>query len=324
MKANIRKHFGWELFSFLIVGVLTCVSLLLFLPKEKTSEVQIRQDTATSYLQVYLMDADHLLVPLFFAQEGDADTQGQLEVMMGYLCGKQPLKRFLSFFSQEDVLDHVEVSDGRATLCFNERFRSYDAQDELRLVESLVWGATQFADVDEVVLSLEGETLTRMPQAGTPLRQPLSRRIGINHFESSSATLHDSTSLLVYGIKKIDGTNYLVPRSRRVETSEQASLETQAAAVVSDLSISSSLVSTMEEHALSITVGEDGIIDLALDESIFSSDQSLKQDAVNELVLSLCALPQVQGIRLICDGRACLGDEVVTSEHLSYNIVDPH
>ena len=169
---SIVRKWKWsyrELIPFLIAGVLTCAGLLLLLPDETESEVHIQQDADASYLQVYLMDEDHLLVPLFF--------------------------------TQKDVLDSVEVSDGRATLCFNERFLSYDAQDELRLVEALVWGTTQFSGVEEVVFQLDGETLTSMPQAGTPLAQPLSRKIGINHFESSSATLHDSTSLLVYGVK---------------------------------------------------------------------------------------------------------------------------
>ena len=324
---SIVRKWKWsyrELIPFLLAGVLTCVGLLLLLPDETESEVHIQQNADASYLQVYLMDEDHLLVPLFFSQEADNDPQRQIEVMVGYLSGKQPLEGFQSFFTQEDVLDSVEVSDGRATLCFNERFLSYDAQDELRLVEALVWGTTQFSGVEEVVFQLDGETLTSMPQAGTPLAQPLSRKIGINHFESSSATLHDSTSLLVYGVKKIDGMNYLVPRSRRVDAASRSSLEAQTAAILRDLSASSTLTSTMDDHALSIDIQETGIIDLTLDESIFSSDQSLRQDDVNELVLSLCALPEVQGIRLICDGTACDADQVLKADQLYYNIVELH
>lgn len=80
----------------------------------------------------------------------------------------------------------------------------------------------------------------------------------------------------------------------------------------------------MDDHALSIDIQETGIIDLTLDESIFSSDQSLQQDDVNELVLSLCALPEVQGIRLICDGTACDADQVLKADQLYYNIVELH
>ncbi|MFR9256114.1 MAG: GerMN domain-containing protein [Merdibacter sp.] len=156
MRSIVRK-WKWsyrELIPFLIAGVLTCVGLLLLLPDETESEVHIQQNADASYLQVYLMDEDHLLVPLFFSQEADNDPQRQIEVMVEYLSGKQPLEGFQSFFTQEDVLDSVEVSDGRATLCFNERFLSYDAQDELRLVEALVWGTTQFSGVEEVVFQL--------------------------------------------------------------------------------------------------------------------------------------------------------------------------
>ena len=53
----------------------------------------------------------------------------------------------------------------------------YDERDELRLLEAIVWGATQFEDVDGVILQVEGQQLTEMPKRHTPLNMPLTREI---------------------------------------------------------------------------------------------------------------------------------------------------
>ena len=326
MKCNLWRRHRRELLCFALTGACTCLSLIWLFPREQNSSLHIQQATDPAYLQVYLMDEDRLLVPLAIACEENDDSRHQIEVMLEYLSGKQPLAGFESFFTQEDVVDTIQVEEGCATLNFNERFLSYDAENELRLLEAIVWGATQFADVEQVVLQLDGVTLTNLPLANTPITQPLTRAIGINHFETSSATLHDSVSLLVYGTKKIEGTHYLIPRSRRVDAASSESLAAQAAAVMADLSASGTLASTMEEHALKVEVAQEGIIDLTLDQSIFTSDLTLKEDDINELVLSLCALSEVEGVRLHCeeDSVGCEIPQLLTNEQLQYNIIEPY
>ncbi len=309
---------------FALAGMLTCVGLQT-MDLSKESEVSIQQEGEQDYLQIYLMDADQLLVPLAIAQEQDLDSERQIEVMLAYLCGKQKFEGFSSFFAEADILNDVEVSQDCATLNFNTNFLSYEPEEELRLLESLVWGCTQFQDVEQVRLQMDGQDLSAMPLEQTPLSQPLTRSIGINHFESSNATLHDSVSLLVYGTKKINGTHYLVPRSRRVSNTVCDSFDKQVEAVIQDLSASSTLSSTLEEHAIELSMEETGILDLSVDETMFSSDRSLKQDDVNELILSLSALSTVEGIRLHCmqESAGCMDGEVITAKNLQYNIIEP-
>ena len=309
---------------FMIAGTLTCAGLLMSFSFSNESELIIHPSQKEDYLQIYLLDEDHLLVPLAIAQEQDLDRERQIEVMVEYLCGKQELKGFSSFFTQSDILDQVEVVQGSAILNFNDRFLSYESEEELHLVEALVWGCTQFQDIEEVILQLNGEPLTVMPLAQTPLVQPLTRSIGINHFESSNGSLHDSVSLLVYGTKNIKGTHYLIPRSRRVSKDVVSSLDDQLSAVMADLSATGTLSSTMEEHAITLA-NDDGILDLTLDQSLLNSDRSLKQDDVNELILSLCSLSDIEGIRLHCgeDASGCENGTILTMEELLYNIIEP-
>ena len=69
----------------------------------------------------------------------------------------------------------------------------------------------------------------------------------------------------------------------------------------------------MEEDVLLLRVGA----------GIYGSDRTLKQDEVNELVLSLCALDEVSGICLLQeeDGVMSRDADVLRADQLIYNIV---
>ena len=322
MRMHVRNEIKPRLLLYLFSAIFCCISLSVILPTNQESILSFEQEE--SVLQVYLMDEEHLLVPVALAQEQDKDSERQIEVMMQYLCNRQELEGFRGFFKEDSILETVSVKNGTATLNFNEKFTAYDPKDELKLAESIVWGATQFSDVKNVVLQLQGKELSEMPQAKTPLKQPLDRSIGIKHFETSSSYLHDSASLTIYGIKKISGQTYLIPRSRRVSLETMASVQSQVEAVIADLSVSSTLNSTMKDHEVGIETNADGVVSVSLDESIFGSDRMIKKDDVNELVLSLCSLPSVTGVQLLCgeEEKACTANEVLTAENMIYNVID--
>ena len=170
---------------------------------------------------------------------------------------------------------------------------------------------------------MEGQQLTEMPKRHTPLNMPLTREIGINQFESSASTLHDSEAVLVYGTKKIDGATYLIPRSRRVEQEDTETLQDQVQAVIASLSLSSTLDSSMEENDAAYLGMEEDVLLLRVGAGIYGSDRTLKQDEVNELVLSLCALDEVSGICLLQeeDGVMSRDADVLRADQLIYNIV---
>ena len=176
---------------FALMAVLTCLLLFQLIPSSHPSEIVVQQEGESSYTQVYLKEEEGLIVPLSIETGEAKDSAERIQFMSGVLAGKQPIEGFQAFYAGEEILNTVSIQDGIATLDFHAAFSDYDERDELRLLEAIVWGATQFEDVDGVILQVEGQQLTEMPKRHTPLNMPLTREIGINQFESSASTLHD-------------------------------------------------------------------------------------------------------------------------------------
>lgn len=319
LKQKRLIHIG----MFALMGLLSCLVLLQLVPYSRPSEIIVEETGENHYTQVYLKEEDGLLVPLSIESGELKDSAERIQFMSGILGGKQPVAGFQAFYEGVQILNEVSVEEGIATLDLDAAFAQYQEQDELRLLEAIVWGATQFEDVDGVILQMDGEPLTEMPKGHTPLQMPLTREIGINQFEASTFALHDSADVLVYGTKKIEGTAYLIPRSRRVSQEATATLQDQVQAVISCLSLSSTLDSSMEENDAAFLGMEGDVLLLRVGAGIYGSDRTLKQDDANELVLSLCALDGVSGICLLQeeDGVMSRDSDIFRADQLIYNIV---
>ena len=164
---------------FALMAVLTCLLLFQLIPSSHPSEIVVQQEGESSYTQVYLKEEEGLIVPLSIETGEAKDSAERIQFMSGVLAGKQPIEGFQAFYAGEEILNTVSIQDGIATLDFHAAFSDYDERDELRLLEAIVWGVTQFEDVDGVILQVEGQQLTEMPKRHTPLNMPLTREIGI-------------------------------------------------------------------------------------------------------------------------------------------------
>ena len=197
LKQKRLIHIG----MFALMGLLPawcCCSLSIF----PSSEIIVEETGENHYTQVYLKEEGGLLVPLSIESGELKDSAERIQFMSGILGGKQPVAGFQAFYDGVQILNEVSVEDGIATLDLDAAFAQYQEQDELRLLEAIVWGATQFEDVDGVILQMDGEPLTEMPKGHTPLQMPLTREIGINQFEASTFALHDSAMCSYMGQRR--------------------------------------------------------------------------------------------------------------------------
>ena len=113
MRMHVRNEIKPRLLLYLFSAIFCCISLSVILPTNQESILSFEQEE--SVLQVYLMDEEHLLVPVALAQEQDKDSERQIEVMMQYLCNRQELEGFRGFFKEDSILETVSVKNGTAT-----------------------------------------------------------------------------------------------------------------------------------------------------------------------------------------------------------------
>lgn len=289
----------------LLFGGLALVSYLSFtyFPfKTQDTPVLSLQDEE-SYMQVYLLDKENTLVPVSISVNPDTSIEDKLQLLIAYMSGKQKIDNFKPLFKKECILKTVSLQDHTAVLYFNESFKNYDKKQELRLLESLAWGVTQFSDITDVKLMLDNQELKEMPLDHTPIPATLNRQIGINHFETKASTLHDSHTITVFATRKIDGVVYMVPQSRRVPY-DVNTMEEEIEQIVSDVQVSANLSQPLYDDNITLHSShfENGVLSVDVKGNLLGSDREIKQDAYNCLILSLSMLEGVEELQVKVDG----------------------
>lgn len=289
----------------LLFGGLALVSYLSFtyFPFKTQDTPVLSLQEEESYMQVYLLDKENTLVPVSISVNPDTSIEDKLQLLIAYMSGKQKIDNFKPLFKKECILKTVSLQDHTAVLYFNESFKNYDKKQELRLLESLAWGVTQFSDITDVNLMLDNQELKEMPLDHTPIPATLNRQIGINHFETKASTLHDSHTITVFATRKIDGVVYMVPQSRRVPY-DVNTMEEEIEQIVSDVQVSANLSQPLYDDNITLHSShfENGVLSVDVKGNLLGSDREIKQDAYNCLILSLSMLEGVEELQVKVDG----------------------
>lgn len=320
MKLKFRKQMA---VVFGAIAMISYISIRFFPAEETVSVVSTTEEV--NYLQVYMIDEEKTLVPLSVPISEELNVGDKISLLFSYMSGKQEIKGFLPLFEKECILQASSVKDGTVSLYFDDTFLNYKRENELRVLEAITWGVSQFHDIKQVELYVNNQRLSKMPMANTPIPDVLSRDIGINHFETSTSSLHDSDSLTVFYTKQIQGNMYMVPKSKRVNRSDQDDIKTKIDQILSDICVSSSLKQPLSEESIQVKDYkiQDGTIMIDLNSQILSSNQSVKQDVYNSLVLSLSLISGIEKIDVRIDGvslgLSADGEEPVSVYSLYYN-----
>ena len=314
-----------------IVFLFGCIELITYLSfhfstKQDTPVGLVSTQQGGPHVQVYLKDKDKTLLPLAISINEELSEEEQIQLMFSYMSGKQKMEGFYPLFTKECVVKEVRIQEGIAHIYFDDSVKNYKKEDELRVLEAITWGATQFHDVEQVKLYINGSAMEAMPLANTPIPSILNRSIGINHFETSTSNLHTSKTLTVFTTKNIKGKNYMVPRSRRVSI-EGDTLAYSVNAVLHDVSVSSELNQPLYAQDIKIKDYQmnNGTLSLELNKNILSSDTSVKQNIYDVLVLSLSMLDNVDKVEIKVDGNIVTPkdqeEKAVSKYELLYNEV---
>ena len=167
--------------------------------------------------QVYLINKNNLLTPLTVVIEKKDIVIDELKELVSLLKEDSNLKNdnFNKVLNKECDIKNITLEDSTVTLNFNESFNNYDAKNEKRIVESLVWTCLQYDEITNVKLQVEDKDLTYMPLNNTPLPSLLNKDIGINSHLCIGDTTKETVN--VFYETTIEDEKYYVPVSIKVD-----------------------------------------------------------------------------------------------------------
>lgn len=190
------------------------------------TEEQSLENQATVVL--YAQDAAGYVVP--FQAQIPADEKEIIPKTLEYMVAEGPGEQLvpegftLLLPAGTELKQFTIVPEERLiTVDFTKPFANYSAEDERKLLEALTWALTEFDEIEQVQVRIDGNDINEMPVAGYPLSSPLSRTIGINIEREQVIHLAQSTPVLIYFQNKtIQGQPYYVPITRMVNLERQA------------------------------------------------------------------------------------------------------
>ena len=286
--------------------------------KDLKNEVGKSKETAKSITtELYLVDKNGYVVP---ASLPLPNTQSVAKQAIEYLVQDGPVSELLpngfqALLPAETVVKSIDVQNGIATVDFSKEFKNYKAENETRMLQSVVWTLTQFDSIGSVVLRIEGKPLTEMPVSKTPISNKLTRQIGINTETTQLADVMNSHPITVYFVASNKKVNYYVPVTRRVSNASSNDVVAVVNELIKGATVGSNLDSDFASDLALIDtpVVGNGVASLNFNQNLYTSitdkNKTVSKKLIDALVLSLTENKAIKQVSVTVNGSKELTGE---------------
>ncbi len=281
--------------------------------EEATGEEPSEEVTEMTTRQLYLLDANGMVVPQSFqlpAVESAAKQALEYLVVDGPITEMLP-NGFKAVLPAGTVVQGIDQVDKTLVVDFSNEFKDYAAENEKQILEAVTWTLTQFDGVENVKIQINGYDQTEMPVNGTPIGENVSRANGINHEMGNVVDVSNSEDITVYFMAQNEDYSYYVPVTKRME-----GVSDDVRGVLKSLMegppVQSGLFSQFSKDIKLLGANEeDGLLTLDFNEAILtgSEEMVLQQDMLNSLVLSLTEQADIKEVAITVDGHSEVIDE---------------
>ncbi|MCM3619360.1 GerMN domain-containing protein [Sutcliffiella horikoshii] len=290
-----------------------------------TGEETDGEDAVTENVQreLYLIDSNGYVVSQTLELPKTNEVAKQA---LEYLVAGGPVDEMLpnGFRAVLPAGTEVDVNlkeDGTIVADFSNEFMSYDGADEERILQAITWTLTQFENVDNVQIMVNGHLQTVMPVNQTPIGEGVSRANGINYDTADAVDLMSSRAVTLYFMAESnEGDPYYVPVTTRLSLEGKDRYTAIVEALIKGPSHNSGLTNDLSNEIalLDDPVMEDGNLALNFNEAILGLEgRIVSKSIVDSLVLTLTEQTGVESIAITVDGE---GDLMATD---GTNISEP-
>ena len=134
--------------------------------------------------------------------------------------------------------------------------------------------------------------------------------------------MYDTDGIVVYYAKHVNNEEFYVPMTKRI--SSQSNLEEKLSAIVSEVSVTSTLNQVSLLEGVCVLEGsylEDTHLYVNMNDVILLDETSINQDVYDLLLLSLCEMDGVEEVTILVDGTKLETRETISVSQIAYNIL---
>jgi germination protein M len=255
--------------------------------------------------QLYLIDKNGYVVP----QAVDLPkTKEVAKQVVEYLVKDGPVTDLLPNGFQAVLPAGTEVmgvnlDNDTAIVDFSKEFADYDPSEEQKILQSITFTLTQFDNIKNVQIWINGYEQKVMPVNHTPIGQGVSRLDGINIETGTVVDVANSIGVTVYYLAQTEGESYYVPVTKRI-ANETDSVAAVVEGLVNGPSIQSGLFSDFSRdiELLDVSIDDAGLATLNFNEALLNQE-IISDHTLNALVLSLTEQTDIYQVAIQVNGE---------------------
>lgn len=126
---------------------------------------------------------------------------------------------FRSIIPPDVSIKNIELKDKVLTIDFTKELLEVTKNDEEKMLEAIIYTLTSIDGIDKVIIKIEGETLTKLPNSKLNVPTVLDKSYGINKRYDLS-NLNDIFSYTTYYTSTYNNNKYYVPVTKYINSKE--------------------------------------------------------------------------------------------------------
>ena len=274
------------LFALLLIYVIPSRQVNETLNVEETLEYVDEQATS----EIFLIDHNDYVARTLVAVNEENNIETKVREIISILTigsgGENKVPNgFKAMIPEGTKIISLLYQDGLLKINFSKDLLDVKKEDEEKLVESIVYSLTSIEEIKNIIIYVEDEPLTKLPQTNITLPATLNRSFGVNKkYEFTS--LNDITDVTIYYINKYNEDYYYVPVTKYMN-SEDSKINI----IINELSTGpvadTNLMSFLNSNTKLLAVEElEDTLNLEFNNYILSDIEN--QKILEEVVYSIC------------------------------------
>lgn len=186
------------------------------------------------------------------------------------------------------VLD-ISFESDTVTVNFSDELLDINEKYEEKMIEAIVYTLTSLDNVDKVIIKVNGEVLTKLPNSGKNLPSVLDKSFGINKVYDISS-VHNIDSFTVYYVNSYNDNSYYVPVTKYINNDNQDKIKVIIEQLSSAPIYESNLMSFLDVSAKLLDYSlEEEVIKLNFNNAILSdvTNSNILEEVVYTISLSM-------------------------------------
>ena len=202
----------------IIISTFTLFILLIIylIPSNDENEIELKNSgveyTYSNNLNpIYLLDSNDYVARTSIKTCACDGVERAKDLLEGLIIdGKKSNiipNGFKSIIPSETQILDLQLQEGTLTINFSKELLDINEKYEEKMLEAIIYTLTSIEGIDNVIIQVEGEPLTKLPQSGKQLPTVLDKSYGINKIYELTST-KDITSYTTYYVSTYNDNYY--------------------------------------------------------------------------------------------------------------------